>query len=353
MTREELRNQIDRLDANILKLLAERMEKAVLIRKLKSGILDDKREEIVLEHVRQRSRGLLKPEFGQALYSSIMNESRRLQGLELATVGFQGVHGANSEMAALSWNSEWVTIPCDDFAEVFDLVSSGLLDYGVLPVENTSGGYIGPVNQLLVHTELKVVGAIDMHVSHCLMVAQGTDHRDIRAAYSHPQALMQCREFLARNHLEARTHEDTAGAARMVAQDRPAAAAAIASRLAADLYGLEIIKEDIQDIDDNRTRFLVLTRRDDKAREPGSKCSVVFTPEHRAGSLFKVLETFAAAGINLTRIESIPAKPGEFSVFIDFEASEDAQNVKEALATIASFNPSIRMLGCYREIRIP
>lgn len=354
MTREDIRSQIDNIDAHLLKLLAERMEKVMLVRKLKSGILDEKRETEVLDHVRQRSRGLLKEDFSTQLYSSIMGESRRLQSLELRTAGFQGVHGANSEMATLAWNPEWVPMPCDDFADVFDLVSDGLIDYGVLPVENTSGGYIGPVNSLMVHTDLRVVGAIDMHISHCLMVAPGTDHRDIRAVYSHPQALSQCRDFLARNHLEARVHEDTAGAARMIAEERPPTAAAIASKLAAELYGLDIIKEDIQDIDDNRTRFLVLTREElAVSDEAGHKCSVVFTPEHKAGSLFRVLETFAGEGINLTRIESIPAKPGQFSVFIDFDGSDREERVSRALETIRAFNGSIRLLGCYKEIRIP
>ncbi len=352
MTLEELRGNIDRIDSSILKLLAERMEKAVLLRRLKTGILDDKRETEVLSRVTKHSLGLLKPEFSTELYADIMKEARRLQALDLKTVGFQGVHGANSEMAALEWNPEWVTIPCTDFAEVFDLVSLGLLDYGVLPVENTSGGYIGPVNTLLIHTDLHVVGAIDMPISHCLMAVPGTDHRDIRAAYSHPQALMQCRDFLVRNHLEARVHEDTAGAARMIAEERPAAAAAIASRLAAELYGLEIIKEDIQDVDDNRTRFLVLSKQAPETGASGTKCSVVFTPEHKAGSLFKVLETFAGEGINLTRIESIPAKPGEFSVFIDFAGSDREERVSRAMDTIRSFNSSIRMLGCYDEKRI-
>ncbi len=352
MTLEELRGNIDRIDSSILKLLAERMEKAVLLRRLKTGILDGKREVEVLARVKNQSLGLLKAGFTAELYGDIMNEAKRLQALDLKTVGFQGVHGANSEMACIEWRPEWVPIPCTDFAEVFNLVSLGLLDYGVLPVENTSGGVVGPVNTLLIHTELHVVGAIDMPISHCLMAIPGTDHRDIRAAYSHPQALMQCRDFLVRNHLEPRSHEDTAGAARMISEERPTAVAAIASRLAAELYGLEIIKEDIQDVDDNRTRFLVLSKEPQAAETVGTKCSIVFTPEHKAGSLFKALETFAGEGINLTRIESIPAKPGEFSVFIDFDGSDKDEKVSRAMNTIHAINPSIRMLGCYDEKRV-
>ena len=175
-------------------------------------------------------------------------------------------------------------------------------------MENTLGGVVGEANQLLINTDLKVAGAVELPIHHCLLVLPGTDHREIRAVYSHPQALAQCRHFLARNNLEPVQYHDAAGSAKMLAEMAPKASAAIASKLSAKLYNLEIVKEDIDDLDRNMTRFLVLSK--EESGETGDKCSVIFSTEHKAGTLFSVLEVFAREDINLTRIESVPDEKG-------------------------------------------
>lgn len=350
MTLKDLRDDIDRIDARILSLLDERMEKALLSRSLKPDTSDPEREKAVLERIARSSRCLAEPGFTGELWKRIMAEAKAIQERRPKTVGFQGEHGANSEVAARAWDGSAAAMPCRDFSDVFDSVRDGHFDFGIVPVENSLGGIVGPVNSILIDTDLKIVAAIDMPVSHCLLAVPGTDHREIRSAYSHSQALAQCRSFLARNKLEPRPYYDTAGAARMIAQERPRDAAAIANRFAAEIYDLEIIKDEIQDAENNRTRFLILARSG--GREGGNKCSAVFSTEDKAGALFKTLEIFARAGINLTRIESVPNKPGDYAIFLDFDGSAQDERVSLAIAEAGGIARDFRLLGCYVERRI-
>jgi prephenate dehydratase/chorismate mutase/prephenate dehydratase len=355
MNLDDLRKDIDGLDARILALLNERMEKAILTRRFKDGIVDSGREAAVLERVRRSSRCLLDPEFSAGLYKSVLEESKTLQAKKLETIGFQGEHGAYSEMAARAWAPAAATIPCREFVDVFDAVESGLCDYGIVPVENTLGGLIGPVNSILIYTGLRIVAAADMAVSHCLLAVPGSDHREIRTVLSHSQALAQCRRFLSRNKLDPEPFYDTAGAAREVAQTRPKGTAAIASRFAAELYDLDILKESIQDSDNNRTRFFVLAKGGARDGVPAgcSKGSAVFSAEgDKAGALYGVLEIFARRGINLTRIESVPDKPGDYAIFIDFEGSDKDERVVQALSEAEKAARGFRLLGFYDEMRI-
>lgn len=350
MNLNSLREDIDRIDSRILALLNERLEKALLTRSFKRSVEDRGREAIVLERVRRSARCAMAPEFAESLYRLIIDECRGIQSRATRLVGFQGDHGAYSEAAARAWDKDAAAIPCRDFSDVFEGVQEGYFDFGILPVENTLGGIVGPVNSILINTDLRIVAAVDMPIRHCLMALPGADHREIRSAYSHPQALAQCRRFLERNRLEAVHFYDTAGAARMVAEERPKAIAAIASSFAAELYGLEIIKEGVQDAENNRTRFFVVAR--EAAPEGGNKCSVVFFTEDKAGALFRALEIFATAGINLTRIESVPDKPGDYAMFIDFEGSDRDPAVADALASAARSTRDFRLLGCYTERRL-
>jgi prephenate dehydratase/chorismate mutase/prephenate dehydratase len=356
MNLEDLRKDIDGLDARILALLNERMEKAILTRRFKEGIVDSSREAAVLDKVRRQSRCLIDPEFAAGLYESVLAQSKALQAKGLRTIGFQGEHGAYSEMAARSWAPDAAAIPCREFVDVFDAVEEGLFDFGIVPVENTLGGLVGPVNSILVYTGLRIVAAVDMGISHCLLAPPGTDHREIRSVLSHSQALAQCRRFLARNKLDPEPFYDTAGAAREVAQSRPKGVAAIASRFSADLYDLEILKEGIQDSENNRTRFFVLARdaaSGGGAEPDGSKGSAVFSAEgDKAGALYGVLEIFARRGINLTRIESVPDKPGDYAIFIDFEGSRREARVLEALSEAEKTAREFRVLGFYDETRL-
>jgi prephenate dehydratase/chorismate mutase len=350
MTLKDIREDIDRIDARLLALLDERMEKALLSRSFKALTADADREKAVIDRITRSSRCLAGPAFTGELWRRIIAEASAIQDRKPKTVGFQGEHGANSEVAARAWDPEAATMPCREFSDVFDSVREGRFDYGIVPVENSLGGIVGPVNSILINTDLKIVAAIDMPISHCLLAVPGADHREIRSAYSHSQALAQCRNFLARNKLEARPYYDTAGAARMIAQERPRDSAAVANRFAAEIYDLDIIKDEIQDSENNRTRFLVIAR--EGAAERGNKCSAVFSTEDKAGALFKTLEIFAREGINLTRIESVPNKPGDYAIFLDFDGCDADERVAKAIAGASGVARNFKVLGCYVERKV-
>ncbi|SLM19819.1 Prephenate dehydratase [uncultured spirochete] len=350
MNLEDIRTDIDRIDAKILSLLNERMEKALLTRRFKSGTFDPTREQVVLDKVRHSSQCLLDPQFSVKIYEQMMAESRRIQEASPQTVAFQGEHGAYSEVALRILIPHAATIPCREFSDVFDGVEKGIYDYGIVPVENTLGGIVGPVNSILIYTTLKIVAAIDMPVRHCLLTVPGADHRELRTAWSHTQALAQCRNFLQRNHLDSEPYYDTAGAAKALSENRPKGIAAVASKFAGELYGLETIKEDIQDSPHNRTRFFLISARGNG--DEGDKCSAVFTAGNKAGSLFAVLKVFAEEKINLTRIESVPDTPGKYAIFIDFEGALASDAVQRAVGKVSKMAEDFKILGCYREMRV-
>jgi len=351
MNLEDIRLKIDETDFELLKLIEERMEWALRTRRLKTAAADPEREKEVLENAADAGMHLLRPGFNRELFERILTESRLLQDRNLLLVGFQGEHGAFGEEAARAYFPDQATLPHPEFEDVFGGTEEGALDFGVVPVENTLGGAVTRINELLFKTSLHVVGEINVRVRHCLLAPPGTDPKDIKAVYSHPQALAQCQGFLRRNNLEARPFYDTAGAARMLFKDRPQAAAAIAGELCADLYHLEIIKSGIEDRETNVTRFLVLGR--EPLREGGNKCSIVFTAAHEAGSLYRVLRIFAEAGINLCRIESFPwpEDPSGYAFFLDFHGSPDDPIVAEALERLKTAARTARLLGCYKEAR--
>jgi prephenate dehydratase/chorismate mutase/prephenate dehydratase len=167
--------------------------------------------------------------------------------------------------------------------------------------------------------------------------------------YSHPQALSQCRTFLNRHQLEARPFYDTAGAAKMLSKEKPKMAAAIANHLCAELYNLEVIKENVQDHKENFTRFLVLAK--EEQINSTNKCSLIFSTPHKAGALFEVLKIFADARINLTRIESLPYRedPGNSIFFLDFQSDSIHDNIKKILGKVKEKTVMLKYLGCYKE----
>jgi len=349
MNLAEIRAEIDQTDMQLVKLINQRMEYVLRTGKLKEVILDPAREEQVLRQMLAQARGLIRPEFISELYQSIIAESKLLQERNLKLVGFQGEHGAWGELAVRRYADDMIPIPCLEFANVFEGVRDRELDLGMVPVENSLEGAVTEVNDILVDTELKIAGEIVIPVRQCLLVLPGADYREIKVVYSHPQALAQCRSFLSRNKLEPRPFYDTAGAARWLAQERPSSTAVIASPIAAELYGLDIIKEDIGDNKDNFTRFLLISR--EPCLEAGNKCSMVFSTQHRAGALFEVLHVFAEDQINLTRIESRPIRrnPGAYAFLLDFIGKEDDPVIQQAMEKIRQMTPMFRILGFYPE----
>lgn len=349
MTLDEIRKKLDRIDFQLLKLLNTRMELGLKTKKLKASVEDRERESEVLEKIRSKSGILISPKFCEKLFKEIIAESKILQNKDFKLIGYQGEPGAYGQVAAKEWQKELVPIPCSEFTQVFERTTSGLYDFGIVPVENTLGGTVSQVNQLILNTKLFVVGAIELPIHHCLLAQAGTDYRELRAVYSHYQALEQCHHFVVRNNLEPIPYYDTAGAARMLSENAPKASAAIASKLCAEIYNLDIIKENIEDFNKNITRFLVFSKKENK--EDGKKCSIVFSTEHKAGILFKVLELFAKENINLTRIESLPNQQGSFAFFLDFIGSKNDNKIIKTLENVAGLTANFRLMGCYNEIK--
>jgi len=308
---------------------------------------DAQSEANVLERVNRMNLDLIKSSFSRQLLETIIEESKRLQDEDRRLVAFQGEHGAYGEVASRKLVPAGAYIPCLEFIDVFRGVEEGHFDLGVVPVENSLEGAVTQVNDLLTTTDLKVVGEVKVVVNHCLLATEATDYREIRVVYSHPQALAQCRDFMMRNKLEPRPYYDTAGAAKMLARENPKAAAAIASALCGELYDLEIIKEGIEDGPSNSTRFLLLSR--ETGTEKREKTSIIFAVAHEAGQLYGVLQLFAEAKINLTRISSMPLRsdPGNYSFFLDFEGSEEDTKVAEVLKRMSKMTISLKNLGSY------
>ena len=268
----------------------------------------------------------------------------------MARVAFQGERGAYGEMAALQYFPKARLAPKKSFQDVFDAVQSGKADYAVVPVENSIEGSVNEIYDLLLQTKIGVIGEIYQRVRHCLVANRGA--KKIKYVYSHPQALAQCRVYLQRKKMEPVPAYDTAGAAKMVKEGRMLDFAAIASRRAAELYGMEILDEGIEDRKNNYTRFLVLSRR--RARDGRSghyKTSMIFSVKHVPGALFGIVGEFAIRRINLTKIESRPTKetPWEYNFYVDVEGHARDRTVQEALRSIKPKTLYIKILGSYKK----
>jgi prephenate dehydratase len=265
-------------------------------------------------------------------------------------IAFQGEPGAYSEAAALKYAPGATVAPCPSFEEVFAAVAEGRATYGILPMENSIGGSIHRNYDLLVEHLLPIVGEVELHVDHCLLARPGTAIEDVRVVYSHPQALAQVEKALSEMRgVEVVAVYDTAGAAKMVRDGDRADAAAIASRRAAEVFGLAVLRASMQDFADNITRFCVIAREDAKAAD-ANKTSIVFALHSKPGALFKALAGFALRDINLTKLESRPlrGRPWEYAFYVDVEVPATHPGCQRALADLGEFSHWVRVLGSYR-----
>lgn len=352
---KEIRGQIDRIDQELVVLMRQRMEYALQTERYKTDALDQAREESVFRNVTARSSPLVDESFLSGLYELILRQSRDLQQKQLKLVGFLGEHGSWSELAVQAFagalGSGMAPIPCLEFRDVFARVANGDFEFGVVPVENSIEGSVAEVNDLLIDTDLKIVAEAVVPIHNNLLTLPGTNYQEIKSVYSHPQALGQCRAFLARNKLEPRPFYNTAGAARWLARERPRSAGVIASRLAAELYGLDIVKENIEDHAENATRFVLLSTQ--PGTGPANKCTIAFSTAHRVGALADVIQIFAKNKLNLTRIESRPVRenPGAFAFLLDFQGKPDDPAVQRVLEQTQAVAATFKNLGFYEEAK--
>ncbi len=272
-------------------------------------------------------------------------------------VAFQGERGAYGEMATLQYFPDVKLLPLKSFQDVFDAAETGKVEYIVVPLENSIEGSINEIYDLLLQTKMNVVGEIYQRVRHCLIANRGT--KMIRYVHSHPQALAQCRTYLQNKGLKPMPTYDTAGAAKMIKENKMADSAAIASKRAAELYDMEILDEGIEDRKNNYTRFFVLSPKKKKGGKSdphdigghNHKTSIIFSVRHIPGALFGILGEFAIRKINLTKIESRPTKetPWEYNFYVDFEGHLQNKAVHEALLSIKPKTSYIKILGSYKK----
>ena len=263
-------------------------------------------------------------------------------------LAYQGEPGANSEAAALLYGGEHVeTLPCKSFDDVFTAVVNHKATHGVVPLENSIAGTIHRTYDLLLDHELQITGEVELNVIHCLQGLPGTKIEDVRVVYSHPQALAQCERFLRDLNVTAEAIYDTAGGAKLVAEKGDKTIAALASKRAAEVYGLEILKEAVQDYDYNITRFAVVGGT---PAPDGDKTTIVFALPSTPGALFKSLSVFALRDINLTKLESrpIPGRPWEYIFYAELAARRDDLACARALTHLAEFAKWTRVLGTYK-----
>jgi prephenate dehydratase len=264
-------------------------------------------------------------------------------------VAFQGEPGAYSEMAAFHYFPTAALLPAKSFQNVFESLESGKVDFAVVPIENSIEGSVNETYDLLLVTNMTVCGEIYQKIRHCLIVNPGADDSKIRSVYSHPQALAQCRAYLQKKNLEPIATYDTAGAVKMIQQTGMVEAAAIASKRAADLYGMRICEESIEDKKNNYTRFLVLSKAQSKPTG-NDGTSIIFSVKHIPGALFRILEEFARRRINLTKIESRPTKevPWEYNFYVDFEGHSSEKEIKDLIGAIRKKTTFVKLLGSYK-----
>ena len=264
-------------------------------------------------------------------------------------IAYQGEPGAFSEAAARQVSADAELVACRSFEDVFDSVKAGPAGYGVLPIENTIGGSIHRNFDLLLEHHLPIIGEIELPVVHNLLALPGVAMERVRRIYSHPQALAQCDRFLrSLSGVEVIATYDTAGSAKLIAEQKMSDGAAIASARAAEVFGLVPLHSSIQDYEHNVTRFLIIGRRP-LSEAPPDKTTIVFTLANEPGALFKALSVFALRGLDLTKLESrpIPGRKWEYLFYADLSAARDDLKCVRALSHLAEFAPMLRVLGSY------
>lgn len=371
----KLRDQIDSIDDQIVKLFEERMKVsegvAAYKRSVGKPVLDKEREKNKIEKVTAKTTNAFNRQGVESLFNQIMAISRMLQYKRLASertdlegfyegemkvtsetkVVYAGVPGAYAESAMLNYfGTEIDGFNVETFGDAMEAVHSGLADYAVLPIENSSTGSVNDVYDLLSDYDNHIVGETMVKIEHALLALPGSSLDQIRTVYSHPQGLMQCSRFLdEKRGWQQVSLQNTAASAKRVVDDGDLYQAAIASKQAAKNYGLIVLKDHLNDLDNNSTRFVVISHKK-MFETDANTISICFETLHQSGSLYSVLSHFIFNGLNMTRIESRPihGKPWQYQFFVDFTGNLKEQAVKNALHGIQSETESFRILGNYR-----
>jgi len=270
-------------------------------------------------------------------------------------VAFQGIAGAYSEQAIRQFFGPDVAhVACKTLDDIFLAVETGEADFGMLPVENAVAGSVTRSYELLMERDLRIHAEVVLRVCHLLMAAPGTSLAEVERVRSHPQALAQCQRYLERHAMQPEPAFDTAGAARDLAAAPEARVAVVASSLAADLYNLEVLDQDIEDYPFNYTRFFVLAL-ESPPRAPRSKTSLIFSTPHQPGALYDCMGEFAKRRINLSKIESRPRlnRPWQYVFYLDFEGHCQDPPCEAAIMALLRRSSFVKLLGSYPAATTP
>ena len=368
---EACRKEIDEIDKELVDLFERRMKVAVRVAEYKKKnnlpIFNEAREKQVIE----KNIGILKEksyaDLTRKFFNNLMELSRSLQenllfkkskelnnkvDIDSVKLGFQGVRGSFSEEALIKYfgicnNSK----SYEEFEEVFEALKNEEIDYGILPIENSCTGAITRVYDLLAEYGFYIVGEECIKIDQHLMGIKGSTIENITEVYSHPQGFEQSREFLSHNHdLKLIPYHNTAISAKLISDLKDKSKAAIASKRAAEIYNLEILKEKINDKKDNHTKFIIIGR-DLEVNKGCNKVTVVFSLEDKAGTLYELLRYFADNNINLIKIESRPNKheSWKYLLYVDFQGNIKDKEVKSSLELIEKNSGYFKVLGSYKK----
>ena len=372
---EELRNELDRIDPQIIQLYEERMSVCEEVGEIKieegRKVFDRNREQQKLAQVTREAKDPFYKKGLTELFEQLMSQSRKLQYQLLTKKGalgrlpfigveeldwknsrvvFQGTDGAYSQAAMHKFFSKDVnSFHVQTFRDAMEAIEEGSADFAVLPIENSSAGMVSEMYDLLEEFENYIVGEVILPINHYLVGTENTTLESIERAYSHPQALMQCSKFLDRHgSWQQIGAANTAVAAKKILNENDPTQAAICSEHAAEIYGLKILEEKINHNHNNSTRFIVVTNQKIFLKK-AQKISICFEVAHESGSLYHLLSHFIYNDLNMTKIESRPieGKTWEYRFFVDFEGNMGDAAVKNAIRGLREESKSLKILGNY------
>jgi prephenate dehydratase len=267
------------------------------------------------------------------------------------TIAYQGEPGANSDMACHAVFPDMTTLPCPTFEAAMGAVQAGKAELAIIPVENSVAGRVADLHSLLPHTKLKIVAEHFQRVEHCLVALPGVTLKGIKTAKSHVQALSQCRNFLKKHGIQPLVHADTAGAAREIAEEGDKSVGAIASSLAARIYGLRVLAKNIEDADHNTTRMLVFSREEARPDLRTARCMTAFLFRVKSvpAALYKALGGFATNGVNIVKLESYlsGAHFEQAQFYAEVEGHPDQRGLQLAMEELRFFSNELKMLGTF------
>lgn len=369
------REEIDKVDKQIVELIEKRMNLALQVAEYKMStgkpIYDRQRELEKLDKLGHMASTEFNAKSVQELFLQIMSVSRRYQYrvigdrdhviekmftkiahlniTDKTKVVYAGVPGAFAETAMVGYFGEKINgANVKDFHEVAQSVAEGKADYGVLPIENSTAGFVNGIYDLLDRFSLSIVGEQKVCVNQCLLGIPGTELSDVKTVFSHPQGLMQSKQYLEQTDWKQVSMANTALSAKKVHDDMDKTQVAIASQRAAQIYGLSVLNPKLNVSDNNTTRFVIVSKKREY-EEKANKVSISFSLPHTCGTLYNILAHFIFNNVNMTSIESIPlsGKQWEYCFFVDFEGNLGDVDVVNALKGIMAETENFRILGCF------